>query len=217
MRSHKVLAAKIVLDASVSYMVVPKVKQMSFMVCDAKNTGLHTLLPGEVSIYLDNRFLSRFSIKENIPPQASLSFPIGPDPYVHVAYTQSESKLTGLQHSSVSCTRITSLITIRNTRRIQIEGVVVRDSIPRSGDNDIKVELFEPKELAYDHAVDGESVKLQEGVIARWTKTVDWAGGESDGMMEWVCDLEAGGVTELKLVFDVTTPPGMPWHIASMA
>ena len=106
----------------------------------------------------------------------------------------------------------TQRITVHNTKSVDVEGVKIRDNIPVSQDANLVVKLITPSlplasTLASSSSV--PSVKVGDGIIARWTITdeVNASDVGKDGMLEWVCTIPPLGKVNLLLEWEVTSNP----------
>ncbi len=112
--------------------------------------------------------------------------------------------------------------TIANGHAFDVAGLVVRDAIPLGNDDaNVKVALRRPDGLA--QAKDGEEVTVavspsgagdSEGQEAkvRWARTESGAGGEREGLYEWVCELKAGKKVRLEAEWEVKAPSARQWE-----
>ena len=112
---------------------------------------------------------------------------------------------------------------ISNGHSFDLSGLVVRDAVPRGHrDANIKVALRQPDRLA--QAKDGEEVTVslpgvgdtiageaQEAKV-RWVRTENGAGGEKEGLYEWVCELKAGKKVRLEVEWEVKAPSAWKWE-----
>lgn len=127
-------------------------------------------------------------------------------------------------HSKSDVTSQTQRISIKNTRSSAVSPLIIRDQVPISEDTSLKVVVHVPKELG--EAKDRREVNVAGGIKARWALKGDgeaerppppYAPGESsdgvedDGVVEWVCDVDAGKSVDLALVWDIVTPAGNAW------
>lgn len=122
-------------------------------------------------------------------------------------------------------------ITVKNTRSTPIRRLLVRDQIPVSSDQRLKVTLIDPSSLDFpgrNTIVSGGSaekvsipreVAIGKGVSVRWKVGDDepdnastlGADGAREGILEWICEIPAGGSTDLSLAWDVNAQAGLNW------
>ena len=108
-------------------------------------------------------------------------------------------------------TAFTQRISVKNTRGTPITPLFVKDQVPVSENNDIKVVVSEPRAL--EGPKDRKVVSVATGIKARWghKDAVGDGGVEDDGVIEFICDVGAGKTAELALVWDVLVPAGRQW------
>lgn len=165
-------------------------------------------------------------------PQEGFSTSLGVDPSIRITYHNIQKKAKnssgGILASKSDVTAFTQRITIKNTRSVPISPLIIKDQIPVSVDHSFKVNLYEPAELGLPK--DRREVDVGAGVVARWSfKAEDGLesdtssmlkgsgvkslreGVEEEGVVEWVCSLNAGKTTDLSLMYDVVAPAGQAW------
>ena len=106
--------------------------------------------------------------------------------------------------------------TILNGHSFDLDGVIVRDSLPL-GDAEAKIKVALQKPTGLAQAKDGEEIAVAldgevGGAKVRWSAIVDGKGGEKDGVYEWVCKIPAGKKVELEVEWDVKAPAGLRWE-----
>lgn len=128
-----------------------------------------------------------------------------------MTYTRKAStkKTSGGTFSEVkNITTYTSTITIHNKHQFLLDNISVRDVIPTSGDDRIKVILRKPEGLA--HLKDGDVLDLKsigEGLKVKWSKLdQDGNGGEKEGKFDWLWSVGAGERIVLRSEWEVTAP-----------
>lgn len=108
--------------------------------------------------------------------------------------------------------------------------LLVRDQIPISGEQRIKIALLEPaglEAIGKSGTVSGstssnskKTVAVSKGIVARWMVNDDDINddasiaendGSQEGLLEWVGELESGQSADLNLAWEVTVPAGLSW------
>lgn len=162
---------------------------------------------------------------KDVSPQETFSASLGVDPSVRVTYhplsrktktySGSLGSLLALQNK-MDVTSHVQKVTIKNTRGTRVSPLIVRNHVPVSVDSALKVVVNEPKELG--EARDRKEVNVAAGVTVRWAyrgqgegETGGGAGVEEEGVVEWVCDLDAGRSIDLTLAYDLILPAGQAW------
>ncbi|KAG9035842.1 hypothetical protein FRB95_010436 [Tulasnella sp. JGI-2019a] len=161
---------------------------------------------------------------QDVSPQETFSASLGVDPSIRITRhpyskkTKTSSSSLGSILALQSKTDVTSHVqrfTIKNARGTRISPLIVKDRVPVSVDSVVKITVNEPKELG--EARDRKEVDVSTGVKARWAirngQDEEESGGvEEEGVVEWVCDLDAGKSVDLALAWDLTLPIGQSWE-----
>lgn len=170
-------------------------------------------------------------------PNESFNCSLGVDPQLKVTYHPRSKKTRsqgGLLQSRTITTAYHQKVTIKNTRSATIKRLLVRDQIPVSSDQRIKVALVEPANLEFPDRPNASSggtltekalkvpkeTPISKNVSVRWkvseqeeadSSSTPGSDGAREGMLEWVCEIGAGQSTDLTLAWDVTAPSGTNW------
>ncbi|CAG8709853.1 9308_t:CDS:2, partial [Acaulospora colombiana] len=150
-QAHKVTVAVVDLAADLEWITVPKDTPSAFLQAKVKNTSQYLFLPGRANIFLDDNFVAKSAI-DHVSPGETFHCSLGVDPQVKLTYHPRTKKARS--QGGLLTTRTTSFayhqkITIKNTRTTTIKRLVVRDQIPVSGDQRIKVALVEPSQIEF--------------------------------------------------------------------
>ena len=169
------------LPTTYNYLIVPKVEQSAFLIARITDWESLNLLPGNANIYFNNTYVG----KTNINPLAladTLSLSLGRDRAIEVKRTQLADKSTERILATNAKKTMAFEIEIRNGKAIPIE-VIIKDHIPVSQKESIKVELFEKD------------------------------GGELDeltGIITWREKLKTKEKKDINLEFEITYPKNEP-------
>ncbi|XP_055887709.1 protein F37C4.5-like isoform X3 [Biomphalaria glabrata] len=163
---HKVTVAIIELKPTLSYLSVPKVVPHAFLQAKVVNNSPYTLLSGRTNIFLDNSFVAKAEIKA-VAPKEEFECSLGVDPSIRVDYKplNKVSSQSGLISKS-NTTTYEQNIEIKNLHNYAIK-IVVRDNLPRSLDEKIKVTLLLPQ-IDNKHPEKNEKVKLTKSNHLEW-------------------------------------------------
>lgn len=101
-------------------------------------------------------------------------------------------------------------ITLKNKRENTIKGLIVRDIVPVSDGEPIKVVLKQPAGLA--EAAEGKDVEVEEGTKVRWCEAKGDHGGMKEGQLQWTVDLKERESKTLVLEWEVIGPVGRQWQ-----
>jgi len=237
---HKVLITTLTLDADMEWMTVPKHLAAAFLQCRVKNTSDFTLIRGPSQVFFDGNFVAKSMIPD-VSPEESFACSLGVDPSVKVTYHPQRrlartDKAGGMPwYSSSKSTDIkaySSRITVKNLRKTPLARLVLRDQIPVSEDERIKVKMINPSAYAIgpvappdptsvgdkskpDVSTRGEGIadpvwaNVKPGVRARWAQKSERDGGtggsRGDGVVEWWCE-DVKGELDIELAWEVESP-----------
>jgi hypothetical protein len=180
---HKVGVTTVTLKADLAYQSVPKLLPAAFLGAAAKNDSGYPLLAGRMSSFLDGTFVANGGLTTTMPGE-KLNLPFGVDDGIKV-----ERKLVnrftediGLVTSQVRVT-YDAVITVTNNKS-STASVTVKDQVPISRHEKIKVEQLEPDP--------NESKPDDQGILS------------------WALILKPGEKRELPLKFTITYPREFP-------
>lgn len=141
---HKKGIASLSFDAELKYQTIPKLSHYAYLTAEAINNSDYPLLAGMANIFLDNTFVANSAIKL-VAPGELFKISLGIDESVKIEhnlvnrYTKDEG-LFSKKNKIIFEYRIT----ISNNKKIDCP-VKILDQIPVSQNQDIKVEIIEPK------------------------------------------------------------------------
>ncbi|NJO89143.1 MAG: mucoidy inhibitor MuiA family protein [Chloroflexia bacterium] len=140
---HKIGITNIELEAELEYRSIPKLNPFAYLTSKSKNTSDYPLLAGKTNIFLDNSFVSHSNLKL-VAPNEEFKTSLGIDEGIHI-----EHKLINRFQKMRACLakkqgNFEYKIEIKNNKK-QGNIIIVKDQIPISQNQDIKVELLEPK------------------------------------------------------------------------
>ena len=198
---------------SLSYILIPKLRQAAFLKARIRNTSPVTLLRGRASLTLDGTFLGNTNIPRASPDE-TFTLLLGIDPAIHVAYAKptvrrSSSGMFNKEESVV----YSRVITITNTK-LQKEAVelVVLDQMPVSEDEQLRMSISQPAGLKHE----GDKVKTGQGIQGGTTGqgiqggTTGWGKAvatlKKDGEVMWNVTLNRGGGCRLTLEYEARIP-----------
>ncbi|KIM37386.1 hypothetical protein M413DRAFT_273699 [Hebeloma cylindrosporum] len=201
---HSVTIVKLELDATMSWVCVPKKDGKVHLKAKIKNASEYTFLPGNASVYVDGSFISKSDVPL-VSPDESFDCPLGLDPSIRVTYHPRTKKVSksGFYNKS-SIYTFTQRITVHNTKTSgsAIAGspdalkVKVIDQVPISEDSTIAVKLIQPLLVlptaegtgtlgSASAAAAGElkvppPVTVSQGVVATWDGADEFGRGDVD-------------------------------------
>ncbi|KAJ8700911.1 hypothetical protein PTI98_003889 [Pleurotus ostreatus] len=230
-QAHIVTIAELELDASFSWLVVPKLDLSAHLKAQVKNVSEYTLVAGPTNVYIDGSFVARSRIPD-VSPQESFECSLGVDPSIRVTYTPLSKKVSssGLINKTAT-TAYSRQATIRNTKSIVIENLKILDRIPISEDSQIVVKLIKPalslsespqspsenrgmldKAGGYQFKTAKSSntlLRVAENVSAQWEGEDGEDGTGKDGRISWLCTVPPQGKVSVNLQWEECTPVDM--------
>jgi hypothetical protein len=214
-----------------THIIVPKLRSEAFLRAKVTNTSNISLPRGAAGLHLDGSFLGNTTIPRCSAGETFL-LPLGIDPAINVAYstpTVRKAISNGIfnKEDSTLYTRATILVNTRKTGS-PID-IVVRDQVPTSQDERLKVDIEIPKGLNnvgdivkntgtefHSHKIQkvgtsssssSSSVRVVPGTSAKDTK---WGFATAklgkSGMVEWTVKLNPGKATRLALEYAIKHP-----------
>lgn len=170
------------------YLSIPKLAELVYLTAEVKNSTDFPLLPGRVSVFLDGNFVGHSHLHELITPGEKFELPLGVDEGIKVRrklqkHKDDEKGLFSRSHVE----EFSYLITLESHRDSD-EEVVVRDQLPVSTNEKIKVET---RALQPAENPEKDKDRLANGVV------------------EWKLQLTARSTQKLEISFVVTYPKEM--------
>ena len=186
-----------------------------------KNTSEYYLLPGTLSVFLNDSYVSKTAIS-NVGTGGTFRCTLGMDTSIQVSNSFTETSETSAPSSFVeqfTTTMYVSTTTLRNrhTGDYPVD-IIERSSIPVASVSDprIKVFLKGPEGLAT--VGDGVEVDLgrSDGFKVRWGRDLEQTkDGEKEGKFVWSGTILTGQEVELESEWDVRAPIDAGWRIKS--
>lgn len=178
---RKVNVAVAELKPQVDYVTAPKIEPVCYRRAVVKNTSAYTLLPGEAQLFDGDAYLGATQLELTAPGQ-EIELVLGGDERVKVERELTARQVDKTLLSGNRRVRFGYAITLENARP-QAIAVVVRDQMPVSRDEQIKVKL--------------ESADPKPAEIDKLNR------------IEWKVALPAGGKHTIRFEFTVEYPQAM--------
>lgn len=137
----KLLVMEQEFDSEFNYLTLPKLNKYVYLTAKITNTSEFPLLPGQISIFKDNSFVSKSHLTELVTPDEKFELSLGVDESIKVKHKL--KKQFGDEKGLFNKSKVTQYayhIELNNQRDTE-ETVTVRDQIPVSQDDEIKVKL----------------------------------------------------------------------------
>ncbi len=180
---HKVGITQLHFNAELEYNSVPKLNPMSYLTAKLKNNSDFTFLKGRANIFLDNNFVSQ-SDMNFVAPNEEFETYLGVDQNIKIEHklVNRFTKTEGLL-SKKNKVIFDYKIKIENRKATEVK-IKIKDQVPVSQNNNIKVELINP------------DIKENTDTLTH---------GE-DGIIEQIISLKSEETKELDLKFSVEYP-----------
>ncbi|KAF9783017.1 hypothetical protein BJ322DRAFT_1009242 [Thelephora terrestris] len=220
--SYKVLVAIIPFEAMISHITSPRKSPIAYLQCAVKNTSDYYLLPGTMSVFLDNSYVSKTEIPE-IATGDTFNCTLGMDTSIRVLHGLTESTVTSPPSSFVEQYTTTTYVSTTKLHNRHVGdypvNIIERSSIPTASESDprIKVFLKGPKGLA--ESVEGQGVDLgrADGFKVKWGRDVeDTKNGQKEGKFIWYGTIPPGAEVDLVSEWEVRAPVDAEWRVKSV-
>ncbi|CAI2352054.1 unnamed protein product [Caenorhabditis sp. 36 PRJEB53466] len=142
---HKLLISKSELSCAFSHETVPSRSTSAYLSALITNTSQLPLLPGAAAVYVNNCFVTKTHLRL-VSPGEEFRCNMGVDPSVKVEYkTPTVSyEQVGFMSKSTLMTH-EQLISVRSAKVRQSVRITVKEQIPKSHDDKIKVSIVSPE------------------------------------------------------------------------
>jgi len=186
-----------------------------------KNTSEYYLLPGTLSVFLNDSYVSQTGISD-VGTGDTFRCTLGMDTSIQVSNTLTETSKTSAPSSFVeqyTTTTYVSTTTLRNRHTGDYPiNIVERSSIPVASTDDSRIKVFlkGPEELAT--AEDGVEVDLgrSDGFKVKWGRDLEQTkNGKKEGKFIWYGTISPGEEVVLVSEWDVRAPVDVEWRIKS--
>ena len=177
-----------------------------------KNTSEYFLLPGTLSVFLNESYVSKTDISD-VGTGDTLRCTLGMDTSIQVLNTLTETSKTSASSSFVeqyTTTTYVSTTTLRNRHTGDYPvNIVERSSIPIASTSDTRIRVFLKGPEGLATAEDGVEVDLgrSDGFKVKWGRDVeDTKDGKKEGKFIWYGTISPGEEVVLVSEWDVRAP-----------
>ncbi|KAI6777901.1 uncharacterized protein J7T54_008551 [Emericellopsis cladophorae] len=201
-----------------THTVVPKLKAAAYLTATIANTSRNILLQGPVGVTLDGGFMGRTTLPRCPGDGAELRLGLGVDHAVRVVYATPEVRRSGGVSYNEERKIYMRSVYVENTHSADSIRLVVKDQVPVSKDERVRVEVLHPDKLRAEHQEDdGKQQQKQEevaevGEAGRKADEGQWGRAEvkmlKTGAVDWLVTLRKGRSVRLALSWLVATPLG---------
>ncbi|KIK51639.1 hypothetical protein GYMLUDRAFT_265767 [Collybiopsis luxurians FD-317 M1] len=191
-------------DVTIDHVVVPRKDSTVFRQCRITNSSEYHLLPGPVSVIINDTLVARTNIKR-VNPNDTFICTLGSDSNVSLTYSRSSRTVTP-SSGSPKATVYTNTISLVNRNSFDLRRVNVRDAVPiwqpsnKADEDRFRVVLRKPAEL--DAAAVNEAGAKNEEGQERKNVRVAWE-DRANGLFAWTVDVPGGETERLELKWEV--------------
>jgi len=143
---HRVVLASKEDEAVFKYTAVPRFSPYAYLKAEFENPFTYPMLSGEMKVYLDNKFVGKILLNRTLHPGEKRDIPLGIDESIKIERKLTkkftEYKGTFTKETAINYEYLTE-ITNGKSKEIELE---LRDNLPVSRNEKIKIEIKEPKD-----------------------------------------------------------------------
>lgn len=136
------------IPATYKYVIIPKLSRDAFLIAKIKDFNQYNLIPGTANIIFENMYVGETNINPNQITD-ELDITLGNDKKISVVKQIVDDKSSAKTFSSYQEKTFTYDIIVRNNKKDAID-VELKDQIPLSQDNDVKVEMLQSNNAELD-------------------------------------------------------------------
>lgn len=208
---HKVDIAHIELTPTFWHECVPSRLASAFVNAKLVNSSQLPLLPGPLSVFFNNSFVSTCQLKLVLPGDEFRCF-LGVDPAVKVEYKR--ANLSNEQYGFMTKKSLSTheqTISLRNAKANRNVQLTVREPVPKSMDENVKIVLIAP-----DAKAQRAECRLNKEHNLEWTVTLA-PGEQRELVVKWTAEYPAQECVLFSSGNTNTTCPSIHHHAASSA
>ncbi|CAB3405809.1 unnamed protein product [Caenorhabditis bovis] len=166
---HKLLISKMDLSCAFSHESVPSRSTNAFLSARITNSTQLPLLPGPAAVYVNNCFVTKTHLRL-VSPGDEFRCNMGIDPSVKVEYKSPTvtQEQVGFMSKSILMTH-EQLISVRNAKVRHSVIITVKEQIPKSHDDKIKVSVVSPEIKTSSSAATRQEARLNKDHNLEWS------------------------------------------------
>lgn len=200
-RRH-VIAELHLTSVTLSHVLIPKLRRAAFLKARITNTTSVSLLRGKAGMTVDGTFLGSTTLS-SCEPRQFIDLSLGVDPSVLVSYAKPTARraTTGF-FSKEDSAIFTRSCWIKNTKKNAVS-ITVFDQVPVSEDENLRINIIEPKGLDKENDTADLSELLKKGENGKGDVLLG-----KDGQIKWNITLKPGKDIKLVLEYESRIPSG---------
>ena len=189
--------------------------------CAVKNTSDYYLLPGVMSTFLNNSYISKTDVS-GVATGDTFYCTLGMDTSIRISHEITETSVTSPpssfmeQYTTVTYVSTTKLHN-RHTGDYPVD-IVQRSSIPIASEKDLRIKVFLKGPTGLAGSQDGEEVDpgRGDGFKIKWGRDVeDTRNGQKEGKFIWYGTIPPGREVVVVSKWDVRAPVDAEWTVKS--
>ncbi|KAK5970248.1 hypothetical protein GCK32_000865 [Trichostrongylus colubriformis] len=197
---HKVTIGVVDVNPQMIHECVPCKNTSTFLTASAVNSSSLPFLPGDAAVYLNNSFVAKTSMK-SVSPGERFSCSLGVDPALRVEYKPVKKYHEQIGLLSKSSSNVHEQVIIVKNSRVQPVLLTIKEQIPRSTDEKIKVRLIAPAVTQTD-----EGANNAESDLTAAAEVPKEGCRMKGGILEWTIAVQDGKTAELHVKWAVDHP-----------
>ncbi|XGW29009.1 hypothetical protein V3C99_008649 [Haemonchus contortus] len=197
---HKVTIGVVDVTPQMIHECVPSKNTCTFLTASAVNSSALPFLPGKAAVYLNDSFVAKTNMKY-VSPDERFSCSLGVDTALRVEYKPVKKYHEQVGLISKSSSNVHEQVIVVKNSRAQPVLLTIKEQIPRSTDDKIKVRLIAPVVSQTD-----EEVNNREGDLTTPAELPKEGCRLKSGILEWTIALQNGKTAELHVKWTVDHP-----------
>lgn len=200
-RRH-VIAELHLTSVTLSHVLIPKLRRAAFLKARITNTTSVSLLRGKAGMTVDGTFLGSTTLS-SCEPRQFIDLSLGVDPSVLVSYAKPTARraTTGF-FSKEDSAIFTRSCWIKNTKKNAVS-ITVFDQVPVSEDENLRINIIEPKGLDKENDTADLKELLKKGENGKGDVLLG-----KNGQIKWNITLKPGKDIKLVLEYESRIPSG---------
>ena len=187
--------------------------------CAVKNTSEYYLLPGTMSVFLDDSYVSQTNVS-GVATGDTFNCTLGMDTSVRVSHELTQSSVTSPPSSFVEQYTTTTYVSTTKLHNRHIGdypvNIVERSSIPIASEDDPRIKVFLKGPDGLAESEEGQEVDLEreDGFNVKWGRnTDDTKDGQKEGKFVWYGTIPPGKEVILISEWEVRAPVDAEWRV----
>ncbi|CAJ0590686.1 unnamed protein product [Cylicocyclus nassatus] len=196
---HKVTIGIVDLSPQMVHQCVPSKNASAFLTALAVNNSKLPFLPGDATVYLNNNFVSKTSLK-SVSPGENFFCSLGVDTALRIEYKPVKKYHEEVGYINKNSSTVYEQVIVVKNSRSDAALITVKQQVPRSTDEKIKVRLINPTVSTSEETSNSDLTAAAE-LPKKGAKM-------KGGILEWTVSVPSGIANELHVKWAVEHPVG---------